>query len=336
MDFEAFLPLGEKEDDEPVVKPDQKKMGSHQVYDIITGKQADWQALIYDLIHSEQLDPLDIDIVILTKRYFEKIGEMDELDFYISSKVLLAASLLLRIKSDFILQHSLKSIDDILFGKKEVAPVTLERIEIDEDALPLLIPRTPLPRSRKVTLPELISALNKAMDTEARRIKREVSVKRAQKLSEMVMPIVNRVDLKDRIRQFYARVMTAIKRKSVSSQKHHNTLRYIDLIGSEREERLASFLPLLHLSNSQKVWVHQDKHLEDIWIYLYSYFDTHREAFIEELEQDIEEMKEELVQKETMEEVVSGLDKAHAQRAQKKQLSDAIAAEIADEFGLKE
>ena len=51
----------------------------------------------YDLINSEQLDPWDIDIVVLTRRYFEKILELEEKataegsetspDFYISSKV---------------------------------------------------------------------------------------------------------------------------------------------------------------------------------------------------------------------------------------------------------
>jgi hypothetical protein len=53
------------------------------------------------------------------------------------------------------------------------------------------------------------------------------------------------------------------------------------LVGSEREQRLACFLPLLHLSNNQKLWLEQENHLDEIWIYLYDYFDKNRDLFIE-------------------------------------------------------
>ena len=67
----------------------------------------------------------------------------------------------------------IQSLDEILYGKKEDKKYELERIEIDEDELPILVPRTPIPRHKKVTLKELLSALNKAMSTEGRRIKKE-------------------------------------------------------------------------------------------------------------------------------------------------------------------
>ncbi|MDD5191996.1 MAG: segregation/condensation protein A [Candidatus Nanoarchaeia archaeon] len=296
--FEAELreKTGENEQDELVDAVELKrseKIGQNQFYDIVTGRQPDWQAIIYELIHTEQLDPWDINITILTKRYFEKILELEELDFYISSKVLLAASLLVRIKSEFLLSRHIKSIDEILFGKKEENKYVAERIEIDEEDLPLLIPKTPLPRQRKVTLDELMAALNKAINTETRRIKREVAVKRAKKLSEVDFPSFRKVDLKDRIKQFYARVLTSLKRKSTGPDKHMNKVGYSELIGKTREEKLASFLPVLHLSNTRKLWLEQEGHLEEIWIYLYEYFKRHPEHFIEDLEKDLEEMKDE-------------------------------------------
>ena len=82
--------------------------------------------------------------------------------------------------------------------------------------MPLLIPKTPLPRARRVTLNELMSALNNAINTESRRIKREVSIKRAQKLSEVDFSEFRRIDLKDRIKHFYARVLTSLKKKTVN------------------------------------------------------------------------------------------------------------------------
>jgi chromatin segregation and condensation protein Rec8/ScpA/Scc1 (kleisin family) len=286
-----------------------EKIGQNQFYDIITSRKPDWQAIIYDLIHTEQLDPWDIDIIILTEKYFEKVLELekeiadsDELevtDFYASSKVLLAAALLLRIKSEFLLNRHIKSIDDILFGKKEDKKYFLERIEIDNEDLPILIPKTPLPRARRVTLDELMSALNHAINTESRRIKREVSIKRAQKLSEVDFPEFSRIDLKDRIKHFYARVLTSLKKKAVTPEKHMNKIGYCDLIGKEREEKLASFLPLLHLSNTQKLWLEQEKHLDEIWVYLYNYFNKNKDKFMEDLEKDIEDMKEELAEEST-------------------------------------
>ena len=305
MDFEEFLPDGiNKEDEESrdelidsVEAERDEKIGQTQLYDIITSRKPDWQAIIYDLIASEQLDPWDIDLVVLTKAYFEKIAELEEKassdksdnsetpDFYLSSKVLLAAALLLRIKSEFLLNKHIKSIDEILFGKKEGTKYVLERIEIDENELPILIPKTPMSRLKKVTLQELMNALNQAIETESRRIRKEVQIKRAKKLSEVDFPTFRRIDLKDRIKQFYARILTSIKKRQLaegkSVHKHHNKIGYIDLIGSEREERLACFLPLLHLSNNQKLWLEQENHLDEIWIFLYDYFDKNRDLFIE-------------------------------------------------------
>jgi len=269
---------------------EEEKIGQNQFYDIITSRKPDWQAIIYELVHTEQLDPWHIDIIVLTSKYFEKISELEEADFYVSSKVLLASSLLLRLKSEFLLNKHLQSIDEILFGKKEENKYVMERIEIDEEELPLLIPKTPLPRARRITLPELMEALDKAINTESRRIKREVNIKRAKKLSEIDFPSFKRIDLKDRIKQFYARILTSLKKSEKPGSVHK--VGYSSLIGKEREERLACFLPLLHLSNSKRLWLEQEEHLDEIWIYLYDYFKKNKEQFLEELEHDIDEIDE--------------------------------------------
>ena len=339
MDFKELIPENkyEKEvyekDKSKIEKIEEKRserIGESQVYDVITSRKADWQQIIYDLINSEQLDPWDIDLVILTRKYFEKITELEDQDFYISSKVLLAAALLLRIKSELLLNKQIPSIDAILFGKKEDKKYVLDRIEINEDDLPVLIPRTPMPRSRRVTLIELMSALNKAINTESRRIKREVAIKRAKKLSEVDFPEFKRIDLKDRIKHFYARILTTVRRIATTPHKETNKVGYSNLIGTEKEEKLACFLPLLHLSNTKKLWLEQEKHLDEIWIYLYEYFDKNRDNFLEELENDIEEMKNELADEkaENLDAEESGLDIADKKREQKKRLAEEIKKEI--------
>jgi segregation and condensation protein A len=286
--------------------------------------------IIYEMVHTEQLDPWDLDLIVLTKKYFEKIELMEETDFYISSKVLLAAALLLRIKSESLLNKHLKDIDEILFGRKQEPAKPIERIEIDESELPILIPKTPMSRLRKVTLPELMIALNKAINTESRRIKREVAVKRAQKLSQVDIPKFKRIDLKDRVKQFYEKILISIKKP----QKENLTkLTYNDLTKNEKEEKLATFLPLLYLSNNRKLWLEQNDHLDDIWIYLFEYFQKNKDQFIEELEEDIEEMKEEL--SESVEETkLTGIQKARETREKKKQLAKVAKDELMKELGI--
>ncbi|MBR9706619.1 segregation/condensation protein A [Candidatus Pacearchaeota archaeon] len=299
MDFDAQIKEMTQDNSVEEVLTDKElveKVGQNQIYDIILSRKPDWQSIIYDLIHTEQLDPWDVDLVILTNKYFERLHEIEEADFYVSSKVLFAAALLLRIKSEFLLNKHLKSIDAILFGKPAEEKYVVERIEIDENELPILIPKTPLPRSRRVTLPELLTALGKAINTESRRIKREVAVKRAEKLSEVDFPKFRKIDLKDRIKQFYAKVLTSIRKKGTNPEKHLNKIGFTELSGNERDEKLACFLPVLHLSNNQRLWLEQDGHLEEIWVYLYQYFKKNKDQFIEELEEDIESMKQELGQ----------------------------------------
>jgi segregation and condensation protein A len=276
-----------------------EKISQEQFYDLITNKEASWQAIIYELIQTEQLDPWDIDLSLLAQKYLEKIREMEEANFFISSKVLLAASLLLRIKSEILLNHYIRSLDDILFGKKEEKKKEIERIEIDEDELPELIPKTPLPRFRKVSLQELMGALNKAINTENRRIKREISERRAEKISQLDFENKKAVvGIKDRIRQVYARIKNYFN-------KQEKKLSFTELAGNSREEKLAAFLPVLHLENQQKIWMEQENHFDEIWIWLYKLYKKQEQQAMEELKEEVDEIKEELddEQKKRVEEI---------------------------------
>src|SRR3989344_4104568 len=157
----AQTQLSEKAEQEIAIN----KLGNEQIYELMTNEEVSWHAIINDLINTGQLDPWDINLALLANKYLERIKFLEEANFFISSKVLLVASVLLRFKSDILLYEHIKSIDEILFGKKEEEKKVIERIEIDENSLPLLYPKTPLPRYKKVTLQELMTALDKAMTT---------------------------------------------------------------------------------------------------------------------------------------------------------------------------
>ena len=245
------------------------KISQNQFFDLITGEDLSWQAIIYDLIKTEQLDPWDVDIGVLADNYIRIVQELEEADFFISSKVLLACSLLLRLKSEILINSYIQDLNDALYGKKDVKKYELERLEINEDELPTLVPRTPMARRRKVTLKELMLALNKAIDTENRRIKREIKGKQAEKSALTVLPRENYLPLRVRIKNIFGIIKGHIEKGNDYVKFSH--------LAPAREERIASFIPVLHLSNSGRVFLRQPEHFGEIHISLRIHEDELRE-----------------------------------------------------------
>lgn len=282
--------------------------GHMQVYNIVTGKDPSWQGIIYDLISSEQIDPWNVDLGLLCKGYFEKIKQLEENEFFISSKILLAASLLLRIKSEILMNKYIKDVDDLLFGKKDIEKKLFERIEIDEDEIPVLIPKSPLPRMKKVTLEELMGALDTAIKTESRRINREIEKKQTERLAYIDMPKVKRVDIKDRIKQFYAQILATF-----NNPKHKSKIKlpYSHFTKNEREQKISCFLPMLQLSNNKRLWLEQEGHFEEIYMYL---FQTFKKNFPDH-DVNLIELENEL--KEEIEKGEKKLDDARQKRVEK-------------------
>ena len=124
---------GESARDADNMKPAKLDMMDHEhVYNILIDNDIGWQAILYELINTEQLDPWNLDLAALAQKYLEKIRELEEANFFVSSSVILAASLLLRIKSEILREKYIRSLDEILFGKKEKEKASVERLEIDE------------------------------------------------------------------------------------------------------------------------------------------------------------------------------------------------------------
>lgn len=253
-------------------------VGQEQIHDLLFNREIGWQDIIYDLINTEQLDPWNIDIIILSDKYLDKIKEIEEADFFVSSKVLLAASLLLRIKSEILLNRYIKSIDEILFGKKESIKTQIERIELNED-IPELIPRSPMPRFRKVSLKELMESLNKAIITENRRIKKEIVSKNTLRESSFSLP-KRKFSIKDKITEIYRNLTDWFK------EEKEDKITFEEF-AKNKEEKIISFLPLLYLEDQKKIWLDQKNPFEDINIWI-------REIFFQKNEDPFAELKKEM------------------------------------------
>ena len=267
------------------------KIGQEQIHSLLFVEKLSWQQIIYDLIKTDQLDPWDIDISVLANKFLDKVKKLEEANFFISGQVLLAASLLLRLKSEILFDQYIPGLDAILFGKKtEEKRYNQERIEFDEE-VPGLVLRTPLPRFRKVTLEELMGALGQAIKTENRRI-RKVIVARQQELETSLSLPKHRINIQDRISKVHYRL-----KKIFSDRKEK--LAFSEFSGRSNEERIADFIPLLHLDGQHKVWLEQDGHLKEIWILLKSIYEKQNAEILEKMMNEAEKAIEELVKEES-------------------------------------
>lgn len=258
---------------------DGQKVGQEQIHGLLFGDKLSWQAIIYDLINTEQLDPWDIDLVALTNKYMERIRDLEEANLFVSSKVLFAAALLLRIKSEILLNRDLPSLDDILFGKKEEKKYVQERIEL-EDEIPELVQRTPLPRHRKVTLQELMAALGKAVKTENRRIKRVITARQQEIETAISLPKA-KMNLKDKIKDVYGHVKTIFARKK-------EKIPFSKILEHNGNDKVSTFVPLLHLDNQHKVLLEQEGYLEEIYVWIKSHHEEHHKEELARLKKEVE------------------------------------------------
>ena len=255
-----------------------------QVQDILFKREIGWKEILLDLINSKELDPWDIDISILTESFFEKIKEFEEMDFFVSSQVLLAASLLLRLKSELLLNVYLKNIDDVLFGENEnTGPRVLERLELDED-IPDLVLKSPVPRYKKVTLNELIESLNKAIVTENRRIKKTIVNQNALREAGIIIP-KKKVNREKNILLLHSKLKSYF-----DANVSHKSVTYTRFIGKDSEERAISFAPLLQLENNGKIWLDQKDSFGEIDIWLKDVYLKHNPDPFSDLKEELGEL----------------------------------------------
>lgn len=292
MDIDALEDAKEIENTENTKKQVQK-ISQEQIHDLLFGEQLSWQAIIYDLVNTEQLNPWDIDISLLSGRFLDKVRKLEEANFFVSSKILLAATLLLRMKSEILLDYDIRDLDAILFGRKEEKTYKQERIDLDED-IPELIVRTPLPRFRKVTLEQLIRALDVAIKTETRRIQRVTITKQQEYEMSASLP-KQRINIQDRISGVYSRIAEVFKMKE-------EKLAFSEIAGGDKEERVSNFVPLLYLETQQKIWLEQKERFSEIWILLQELYEKNNFNELEALKKEVEEELEKLKLEEKKEE----------------------------------
>ena len=228
-----------------------------KIYDLILNEdEITWQSIIYDLVKTEEMDPWDINISLLSEKYLVKIRELQEFNFFISGRIVLAASLLLRIKSVRLLEQDFADFDNLLFSQDEENLLTddLEQGSKFKGEVPDLLIKTPLARKRKVNLNDLMKALEQALEVQNKRLIRKEDEKIIREI-----PSIRKIDVSALIKRLYAKITSLFSSKQ--------TITFRELLPSEkREDKVVTFLPLLHLENQGKINLTQNEPFGEIFI----------------------------------------------------------------------
>lgn len=199
--------------------------------------QATWREFLIELVEKNQMNPWDVDIVQVADSYLAKIREMQALDLRIPANVILASAILLHFKAQALTWEEEEE-------KKE--------IELINEEVPELILKGRGARRRRVTLNELINALNEVMK-EGRRLPARIVVPRALNLS------LSGTDITTRVQEVY--------KKALSIRDSEGMLLLSDLLNERTPEEIVyNLIPVLHLTQNNKMDFWQDDIFGEIFI----------------------------------------------------------------------
>ena len=210
-------------------------------------KNATWRELLVDLVDTNKLDPWNIDIIKVVDSYIEAVKKMRVMDLHIPANIILAASILLRMKSETI---SILQIEEVPVEEMAQEPRVAPEV-------PNLVPRLRLQPKRKITLGELMDALGDAIKVNERR---EMIVRQR---SEPVNIQIEKDDIDEKI----ARTLQLVKENSdregmTTFAQLSKSFNSIDAI------LLSLFVPLLFLAHRGQVLLMQDEFFNEIFVKL--------------------------------------------------------------------
>jgi segregation and condensation protein A len=226
---------------------------------LVEQNEISWKAIIMDLISTEQMNPWDVNISLLTEKYIDRLNQMKEQDLKVGGKVLLAASILLRIKSTKLVSDDLDDFDRLIAGSDMSQDQFYDELEQElarGEEMGLkeeyeLLPRLPQARRRKVSVFDLVKALEKALEVKERRVLHSMPPP---------MPLPQRkFDVTAALTHLYQRILSLF---GVRKKLTFNEL----LPGDTKQDKVYTFIPLLHLSNNQSVELEQSEAFGDIHI----------------------------------------------------------------------
>jgi len=209
--------------------------------------QPNWKILLFDLVKENNFNIWNIDIINLTDLYLEKIKLLKESNLLIPANALLAAAILLRLKAYSI---KLTSIDDEpLQIPTEQDIYNLNSINLN-NSIKL--------REGAVSLDELINIVDSIMNKPT---KNNLNRQLKEKVETVFVVPRKSIDITERIERLFS-ILKDEKDKEgclVFSKLQERTKDPFEIIEFY-------FVPLLFLSQEQKINVWQDDFVSEIFI----------------------------------------------------------------------
>jgi len=210
--------------------------------------QPTWREVLLDLVAKEQLDPWNIDLASIADKYLNRLRGMQMLDLRIPANIILAAAILLRFKGE-----ALKLKEEVQFAESETFIEGEYSLEV-----PMLSLRTRIPPKRRVTLPELIAALERVL--ERQREKEETPL--IAPAEPLVIELPGQ-DLEEQMADIMDRLEKLKDRESVVA--------FSSLLRERTSaEIIGNLVPLLHLSQEGRVSLVQEPLFAEIFIHVLS------------------------------------------------------------------
>lgn len=203
--------------------------------------------ILLGLVQEHKIDPWDVDIGKLAEVFIKHIKEMEELDLRVSGRTVLSASVLLRMKSDYVLNENgngnvaEEELQDVLdIGLPELGPV-------------MLIHQSP----RKITIADLLGALQEALQDEPN-IKHPI-----RRGLEKIMRVLSEYDIN--IEKYLEKMYHRI----IDLGKDGHNVTFSELITEKTRIAVArTLLLLLLLCGQKKVALAQDDLFGEIFVSL--------------------------------------------------------------------
>lgn len=200
---------------------------------------SDWKEVITNLVVEEDMDPLSVDLIKLVDAFTTYLQRLKEFDFRTPARFILVAAILLRMKCELLLEEEEKK----RIEAEKVPPLNIEDV-------PVLSPPIIRRPTRKVTLSELINALNKAMVFKEKKEEKKIIMHRA--VERLIEP---EEDIELKIKKIYNKI---VKKFSIN---------FSDLVPVwKRKDIVNVFLPLLYLETRDMIICTQEDMFKDIHI----------------------------------------------------------------------
>lgn len=208
--------------------------------------------ILVNFAKNGEIDPWDIDIVSVTDKFLARIEDIQMMDLRISGRTLLYASILLRMKSNWV------DMDET--EEEDIFDDGMDFFEVDDYP----VPKLPVRRiaTRPVTLQELIAELKKAERVEHRKKEKKLLRKLEERVAvttDEVLGIAHEEDILGRV----ARLNQVLN----SIFEEHESVVFSELIGEERSENIMTYVSLLFLATEKKIWLQQDELFGELFIY---------------------------------------------------------------------